>query len=81
MVQIVKGDKLNFIREDIKGADRARRVKQVVVCPINTTFTYMIKKQLIRNSDINIYGINRAELIYGMAPPLLQGKKYHSASA
>ena len=67
MVQIVKGDKLNFIREDIKGADRARLVKQVVVCPINTTFTYMIKKQLIRNSDINIYNINRGKLIHRAA--------------
>ena len=58
MVQTLKVNKSHFTKEDIKVADILRWVQKVIGWPINITFKYIIKNQLTRNSDINIYEIN-----------------------
>ena len=62
-VQTGKGKKSYFTKEEIKNEDRARRVKKVIGWPSNTTLKSITKEQLICNSDINIYDINREYII------------------
>lgn len=74
MAKTVKGIKSYFTKEEIKNEDRERRTQKFIGWPSNTTFKPIIKNQLICNSDINIYDINREYIISGTATPLLQWK-------
>ena len=70
----VKDNKSYFTDNEIKGADEARQIQQEIGWPSITAFRNIIKNNLITNPEITIDDVNRAELIYGPATPLLQGK-------
>jgi hypothetical protein len=70
----VRANKEFFTSNEIQGANRAREMQQIIGWPSTTTFKKIIQKNLVCNSTITIDDINRAELLYGTATPLLQGK-------
>jgi hypothetical protein len=70
----VQDNKSYFSDAEIKGADDARALQQEMGWPSNTAFKNIIKNNLITNTEVTIDDVNRAELIYGTAMPLLQGK-------
>ena len=59
IVQTIKGKKSYFIKEYIKEAGRVKWFQKVIGWPRNTTLKSIIKNQLIRNIDINIYYMNK----------------------
>jgi hypothetical protein len=73
-LESVKDNKLYFSDNEIKGADDAQQLQQEMGWPSITAFQNIIKNNLITNTKVNIDDVNRAELIYGPASPLLQGK-------
>ena len=70
----VNANKKYFTSNEIQGANNAREMQQIIGWPSTTTFKKIVKKNLTCNSKVTIDDINRAELIYGPATPLLQGK-------
>jgi hypothetical protein len=73
-LESVQDNKSYFSDAEIKGADNARILQQEMGWPSNTAFKNIIKNNLITNTEVTIDDVNRAELIYGTATPLLQGK-------
>ena len=63
-----------FSADEIKGAMRARQTQQEINWPSTSDFKYYVSKNCIRNSPVTLDDINRAEVIYGPAKPLLEGK-------
>jgi hypothetical protein len=74
LLSTVAANKEFYTSNEIKGANSARALQQTIGWPSTSTFKTIIKHNLIRNSSVTIDDINRAELIYGTATPLLQGK-------
>jgi len=72
-VSTVKSNKNVFTRDQINRADRARKLQEYIGWPSTSSFKNYIQKNLIKNTDVCIEDINRAEFIYGPAVPLLQG--------
>jgi len=70
----VKANKNFFTRDQINRADRARKLQEYIGWPSTISFKNYVQKHLIKNTDVCIEDINRAEFIYGPAAPLLQGK-------
>ena len=73
LVQTVKSNKALYSKRDIQGADRARALQQQLGWPSDSAFTRIINDNLIQNSSVDIYDIQRAKHIYGTATPLLKG--------
>ena len=83
-------EKYHFASIEIQGADRSRRLQQEIGRPSTTHFKYIVSKQLLINSKIDSYDLNREELVYAPETTLLQVKmtiiqpkgnkieKYHS---
>ena len=71
---MVKLENIYFTKEEIIKEDRVRQVQKIIHWPSNTTFKFIIENQFIRNSCINVYDINRDNLMYGIVTPLLQSK-------
>ena len=72
--QTVHNNKLYYSRREIQGADRARALQAALGWPSTSTFLRIINNNLIHNSTVTIDDIKRAEHIYGVAVPLLQGQ-------
>ena len=73
-VSTVKQNKSFFTRDQIARADRARKLMQYVGWPSLADFKKYISSNLIHNANVTVDDVNRAEFIYGQAPPLIQGK-------
>ena len=67
----VNANKEFFTSNEIKGVNDAREMQQLIGQPSTTTFKKIIQKNLVCNSKVTVDDINRAELIYGPATPLL----------
>jgi hypothetical protein len=63
-----------FSANEIKGALHARQTQQEMNWPSTSDFKYYISNNCIQNSPVTIDDINRAEIIYGPAKPLLEEK-------
>ena len=70
----VEYNKSYFRINEIEVANNARKVQQIIGWPSTANFRTIIKKQLVKNCNVTIYDINRAELVNGPETPLLQGK-------
>ena len=70
----VKGNKQHFSRQELVGADKARRLQSLLSWPSTTDFKKYIRNNFIHNSPVTIDDINRAETIYGPHIALLKGK-------
>ena len=63
--KLSKATNHTFAKKILKSkSDIARQDQQGIGWTSNTKFKYIIKKKLICNIDINLYGIDRAEIIY-----------------
>jgi hypothetical protein len=63
-----------FSADEIKGALHACQTQQEMNWPSTSDFKYYISNNCIRNSPVTLDDINQAEIIYGPAKPLLEGK-------
>ena len=59
---------------NIEGADRARIYKGLLGWTGKNAFKTYVSKNILLNCNINVYGINTAENIYGDTTTILQGK-------
>ena len=69
----VESNKQYYTRQEIKGAEDARKQQEQLGWPSTSKFKRIIKNNLINNSPITIDDINRAEMIFGTPKPLLKG--------
>ena len=70
----VDSNKSCFHRREIKGADGARILQQLLGWPSTQKLKEAIQKNQIRNCLITTDDISRAEAIYGPQIPIIQGK-------
>ena len=63
----VKDNKAYFHKREIEGADNARILQQLLNWPSTQKFKEIIAGNQLRNCDITVDDINRAEAIYGPA--------------
>ena len=73
-VQTVKENKLNFSRQELEGADKARRLQSLTGWPSTEDFKSYIHNNQILNAPITIDDINRALIVYGQHIALIKGK-------
>ena len=73
-ISTVEYNKSYFSTNHIEGAKNAVKSQQIIGWTITSKFKFIIKKQLINYCNVIINDINRSELIYGPATPLLKGK-------
>ena len=72
--QTVHNNKKFYSHREIQGADRARALQATLGWPSASTFLRIIGNNLINNSTVTVDDIKRADHIYGVAVPLLQGQ-------
>ena len=72
--QTVQENKRFFTQDEIKGAEEARRIQQLIGWPSTTTFKRIVALNMLRNCPITVDDIVRAEAIYGTPTPLCKGK-------
>ena len=72
-INTVEGNKSQFTKRDIAGADRAREIQGQLAWPSDTAFQTIVNNNLINNSPITPDDVQRATYIHGPAAPLLQG--------
>ena len=63
----VKDNKAYFHKREIEGADNARILQQLLNWPSTQKIKEIIAGNQLRNCDITVDDINRAEAIYGPA--------------
>jgi hypothetical protein len=73
-LQSVNENKQFFSNEEVKKANKARQIQQEIGWPSSSNFKSIVATNFIRNCNITVDDINRAEIIYGPATPLLFGK-------
>ena len=73
-LQSVHNNKLYYTTQEIKAAEHARKLQEELGWPSTTAYKKIIGNNLVANSNITIDDINRAEIIYGPASPLLKGR-------
>ena len=73
-LQTVEGNKANYSRREIVGADKARRVQELIGWPGNDFYNEIVENNWAHNTTITKDDIHRADNIHGDATPLLQGK-------
>ena len=71
-------DNIFFNRREIAGVEGAQRLQQQLGWPSVDKFRQIIANNLIRNSDITVTDIDRAQFIFVTPTPLLQGKMVRS---
>ena len=74
LLQTVNSNKEFYTKREIKGAEKARALQAQIGWPGTSAFKNIISSNLIRNSGITVDDVSRAEHIYGIPAPLLQGK-------
>ena len=73
LLQSVEDNKAFYTQREIKGAENARLLQEALGWPSDDYYKYIIKNNLITNTEVTLDDILRAEHIYGPAKPLLQG--------
>jgi len=73
-LETVQSNKKFFTQQEIEAADEARLLQQRIGWPSTSYFKGVVSKKLIKNCNITVDDINRADIIYGPPVPLLQGK-------
>ena len=74
LLQTVNDNKQYFTDAEIKGAEKARLQQEHIGWPSDTFYAYILKNNLLINSEVTIDDHNRALHIFGPAKPLLQGE-------
>ena len=65
----------NFLtKEGIAIASKARKYQSILCWPSKMNYIKMVKNNIITNCDINADDIKRADIIWGPAESVLQGK-------
>ena len=72
-LQSVDDNKLFYTQREIKGAENARLQQEAIGWPSDDFYQYIIKENLLTNTEVTLDDIQRARHIYGPAKPLLQG--------
>jgi len=73
-LQSVSNNLKYYTRTKIEGANNARTLQHEIGWPSTSTYKKIIGRNQIRNTNVTVDDINRAELIYGEAAPLIDGK-------
>ena len=73
LLQSVEDNKAFYTQREIKGAENARLQQEAIGWPSSDYYKYIIKENLLTNTDITLDDIERAQHIYGPEKPLLQG--------
>ena len=77
----VSENKKFFSRREIAGAEGAQRLQQKLGWPSLEQFKHIIGNNLVRNSNITIDDIDRAQFLFGTSTPLLKGKMTRSPNS
>ena len=70
----VKQNSEFFSPQEIQGAKDARALQQKTGWPSTANLKVYISKQLLNNCKVTVDGVNRADIIFGPAEPILEGK-------
>jgi hypothetical protein len=70
----VKDNKAYFHKREIEGADKARILQQLLNWPSTQKFKEILAGNQLRNCDVTVDDVNRADAIYGPAVAILKGK-------
>ena len=73
LLQSVVDNKAFYTQREIKGAENARLQQEALGWPSDDYYKFIIKENLVTNTEITIDDVERAQHIYGPAKPLLQG--------
>ena len=73
LLQTVEDNKAFYTQREIKGAENARLQQEALGWPSDDYYKYIIKENLITNTEVTLDDVQRAQHIYGPAKPLLQG--------
>ena len=60
--------------QQVEKARRARKIHHIIGWPSTQTYKHIVKNNLMKNIDVTIDDINRAEDIFGKPVPILKGK-------
>jgi len=73
-INSVTNNKKSYSKREVGKANKARRLQHLLCWPSTQNFKHYVKNNMLKNCDIDVDDINRAEAIYGEAPAILQGK-------
>ena len=73
-VATVKGKKQSYTKREVKGAEAARKLQQVIQFPTTNQFKEIIRNNVIKNCPITLRDIDAAEDIFGPSVYALKGR-------
>ena len=74
LINSVSNNKLEYTKKQIDRAATARKIYHTIGWPSTDNFKYFVKNNMLRNCNIDVDDINRAEVIYGKPKPIIKGK-------
>ena len=74
LINSVDNNKQQYSKKEINRAVKARQMHQLLGWPSTQHFKSYVKNNMLKNCDVTVDDINRAEKIYGVPSPILQGK-------
>ena len=73
-LQSVEDNKVFYSQREIKGAVISRLQQEEIGWPSDDFYKYIIKENLLTNTEVTLDDVHRATHIFGPAKPLLQGE-------
>ena len=77
----VSENKKYFSKRKIAGAEEAQRLQQTLGWPSIEQFRNIVGNNLVRNCNVTVADIDRAQFLFRTPTPLLQGKMIRSPNA
>ena len=77
----VSDNKKYFSKSEIARAEGAQRLQQTLGWPSMEQFRNIVGNNLVRNCNVTLADIDRAQYLFGTPTPLLQGKMTRSPNA
>ena len=74
LINSVSNNKLEYTKKQIDRAATARKIHHTIGWPSTDNFKYFVKNNMLRNCNVDVDDINRAEVIYGKPKPIIKGK-------
>ena len=74
MVTTIAGQKKSFSRRDIRRAERANKLQEILMYPSNKAFAEMVTNNMINNCNVTRRDIFLGREIFGINPNIIKGK-------
>ena len=74
LINSVSYNELEYTKKQIDRVATSRKLHHTLGWPSTDNFKYSVKNNMLRNCNIDVDDINRAEVIYGKLKPIIKGK-------